>query len=116
VVSDHDPLQGHAPGWLSLAGTRSADAVLQKHAVREPMTGRRPEDLFFVPAGLRHVAVAPFRCGELDGTLQLSRRLPRPYAAGEILLLQLLAERLGLLFAAGLMPTDAKSATVGVGR
>jgi hypothetical protein len=116
VVSDHDPLQGHAPGWLSLAGTRSADALLQKHAVREPMTGRRPEDLFFVPAGLRHVAVAPFRCGELEGTLQLSRRLPRPYAAGEVLLLQLLADRLGLLFAAGLMPTDAKSATVGVGR
>ncbi|TMC26953.1 MAG: hypothetical protein E6J32_11180 [Chloroflexi bacterium] len=80
------------------------------------MTGRRPEDMFFVPAGLRHVAVAPFRCGERDGTLQLSRRLPRPYAAGELLLLQLLAERLALLFAAGLTPNGANSATVGVER
>ena len=116
VVSGDDPLQGHAPAWLSLAGTRSADALLQGHAVREPMTGRRPEDMFFVPAGLRHVAVAPFRCGERDGTLQLSRRLPRPYAAGELLLLQLLAERLALLFAAGLTPNGANSATVGVER
>ena len=116
VVSEHDPLQGHAPAWLSLAGTRTADALLQGHPVREPMTGRRPEDLFFVPAGLRHVAVAPLRCGELEGTLQLGRRLPRPYAAGELLLLQLLAERLALLFAAGLAPTDAKSVTAGVER
>jgi hypothetical protein len=113
VVSGEDPLQGHAPAWLSLAGTRTADALLQWHALREPMTGRRPEDMFFVPAGLRHVAVAPFRCGELEGTLQLSRRLPRPYAAGELLLLQLLAERLGLLFAAGLTRTESNSATVG---
>jgi len=113
VVSGEDPLQGHAPAWLSLAGTRTADALLQWHALREPMTGRRPEDMFFVPAGLRHVAVAPFRCGELEGTLQLSRRLPRPYATGEVLLLQLLAERLGLLFAAGLTPTQANSVTAG---
>src|SRR5256886_716831 len=25
VVGENDPLQGHAPGWLSLAGTRTAD-------------------------------------------------------------------------------------------
>ena len=66
------------------------------------MTGRRPEDLFGVPAGLRHIAVAPVRCAEVEGTLQLARRLPRAYAASELLLLQLLGERLGLLFAAGL--------------
>ena len=116
VISGDDPLQGHAPAWLSLAGTRTADALLQGHALREPMTGRRPEDMFFVPAGLRHVAVAPFRCGELEGTLQLSRQLPRPYAGGELLLVQLLADRLGLLFAAGLMPNVANSKTAGVRR
>jgi len=115
VISGDDPLQGHAPAWLSLAGTRTADALLQGHAVREPMTGRRPEDIFFVPAGLRHVAVAPFRCGGLEGTLQLSRRLPRPYAAGELLLLQLLAERLALLFAAGLELSVANSPRAGAG-
>jgi hypothetical protein len=41
--------------------------------------------------------------------------LPRPYAAGEVLLLQLLAERLGLLFAAGRTPvpvTDLNSEEV----
>jgi len=115
VTSGDDPLQGHAPAWLSLAGTRSAEALLQGHPLREPMTGRRPEDLFFVPAGLRHVAVAPFRCGELEGTLQLGRRLPRPYAAGEVLLLQLLAERLALLFSAGLTPSGASPASAEVG-
>ena len=116
VVSGDDPLQGHAPAWVSLAGTRTAEALLQGHALREPMTGRRPEDMFFVPAGLRHVAVAPFRCGDREGTLQLSRRLPRPYAAGEVLLLQLLAERLALLFAARLTTNSADSATAGVER
>jgi len=116
VIGADDPLQGHAPAWLSLAGTRSADALRQGHALREPMTGRRPEDMFFVPAGLRHVAVAPFRCGELEGTLQLSRRLPRPYAAGELLLLQLLAERLALLFAVRLEPNVANSQGAGVQR
>lgn len=116
VISGDDPLQGHAPASLPLAGTRTAEALLQGHALREPMTGRRPEDMFFVPAGLRHVAVAPFRCGELEGTLQLSRRLPRPYAAGELLLVQLLAERLALLFATGLKPNVETSQTVGVER
>jgi GAF domain-containing protein len=54
-----------------------------------------------VPAGLRQIAIAPLRCAGLSGTLQLARRLPRPYSAGELLVLQLLADRLGLLFAAG---------------
>ena len=102
VVGEDDPLQAHAPTWLPLAGTRTAEALLEGRALREPLTGRRPEDLFGVPAGLRHIAVAPVRCAEVEGTLQLARRLPRAYAASEVLLLQLLGERLGLLFAAGL--------------
>jgi len=115
VVAEGDPLQDHAPPALPLAGTRSAEALLEGHALREPLTGRRPEDLFGVPAGLRHIAVAPLKCGDIDGTLQLARRLPRPYAASEGLLLQLLAERLGLLFAAGLPAASlANSTTQGV--
>ena len=101
VVGENDPLQGHAPGWLSLAGTRTAEALLQGRALREPLTGRRPEDLFGVPAGLRQLAVAPLRSAGMEGTLQLGRRLPRAYSAGELLLVELLAERLALLFAAG---------------
>jgi hypothetical protein len=104
VVGGNDPLEAHAPRWLSLAGTRTAEALLQGRALREPLTGRRPEDLFGVPAGLRQIAVAPLQSAGVDGTLQLGRRLPRPYAAGELMLLQLLAERLGLLFAAGRTP------------
>jgi len=104
VVGGNDPLEAHAPRWLSLAGTRTADALLQGRALREPLTGRRPEDLFGVPAGLRQIAVVPLHSAGVDGTLQLGRRLPRPYAAAELLLLQLLAERLGLLFAAGRTP------------
>jgi hypothetical protein len=104
VVGGNDPLEAHAPRWLSLAGTRTAEALLQGRALREPLTGRRPEDLFGVPAGLRQIAVAPLHSAGVDGTLQLGRRLPRPYAAGELLLLELLADRLGLLFAAGRAP------------
>jgi hypothetical protein len=109
VVGPNDPLEAHAPRWLSLAGTRTAEALLQGRALREPLTGRRPEDLFGVPAGLRQIAVAPLHCAGVDGTLQLARRLPRPYAAGELMLLQLLAERLGLLFAAGRTPIPARN-------
>ena len=101
VVGADDPLEGHAPSWLALAGTRSAQALLEGRVLREPLNGRRPEDLFGVPAGLRQLAVAPLRSGPREGTLQLGRRLPRAYSAGEALLLQLLAERLGLLFASG---------------
>jgi hypothetical protein len=100
VVPDGDPLQDHAPSWLPLAGTRSADAQLEGRALREPLAGRRPEDLFGVPAGLRHIAVAPMRCGEFEGTLQMARRLPRAYAASEVLVLERLAERLSVLFEA----------------
>jgi hypothetical protein len=102
VLCDDDPLAGHAPQRLPLAGTRTAEALLQARPLREPMTGRRPEDLFMVPAGLRQVVIAPLQCAGRTGTLQLARRLPRAYSAGELLVLQLLAERLGLLFAAGL--------------
>jgi hypothetical protein len=115
VIADDDPLAAHAPAWLPLAGTRSAEALLEARTLREPMTGRRPEDLFGVPAGLRQIAVAPLRCGELNGTLQLARRLPRAYADSEVVMLQLLAERLGLLFAAGIpAATVANSTSPGV--
>jgi hypothetical protein len=113
VVGEDDPLQDHAPSWLPLAGTRTADALLEGRALREPLAGRRPEDLFGVPAGLRHIAVAPLRCAEMEGTLQLARRLPRAYAASEVLVLIQLAERLGVLFAAGLPATSVVNSTTG---
>ena len=107
VLADDDPLAGHAPQALALAGTRAAEALLQGRVLREPMTGRRPEDLYMVPAGLRQVAVAPLRSAGVEGTLQLARRLPRSYSTSELLVLQLLAERLALLFAAGLTVNSA---------
>jgi hypothetical protein len=113
IVAEGDPLQDHAPTWLPLAGTRTAEAQLEGRALREPLAGRRPEDLFGVPAGLRHIAVAPLRCGDLQGTLQLARRLPRPYASSEVLVLQLLAERLGVLFAAALPTASVVNSTTG---
>ena len=113
IVAEGDPLQDHAPTWLPLAGTRTAEAQLEDRALREPLAGRRPEDLFGVPAGLRHIAVAPMRCGDLQGTLQLARRLPRPYATSEVLVLQLLAERLGVLFAAALPTASVVNSTTG---
>lgn len=106
VVAPGDALEDHAPGWLALADTRTAEALLQGRPLREPLTGRRPEDLFLGPAGLRQVAVAPLRCAGVSGTLQLGRRLPRAYASAELLTLQLLADRLGMLFAAGLAAAD----------
>ncbi len=112
VVPEGDPLQDHAPSWLPLAGTRSAEAQLEGRAMREPLAGRRPEDLFGVPAGLRHIAVAPMRCAEVDGTLQIGRRLPRAYASSEVLVLQRLAERLSVLFAAA-APASVVNSTTG---
>ena len=50
---------------------------------------------------MRQLAVAPLQSAGMEGTLQLGRRLPRAYSAGELLLVELLAERLALLFAAG---------------
>ena len=113
IVAEGDPLQDHAPTWLPLAGTRTAEALLEGRAVREPLAGRRPEDLFGVPAGLRHIAVAPLRCDDVEGTLQLARRLPRPYAASEVLVLQLLAERLAVLFAAAVPAASVVNSTTG---
>jgi hypothetical protein len=115
IVPDHDPLQDHAPGWLPLAGTRTADAQLEGRAMREALAGRRPEDLFGVPAGLRHIAVAPMRCGELEGTLQMARRLPRAYAASEVLVLERLAERLGVLLAAAAPASNVVNSATGGG-
>lgn len=97
-----DALEGHAPSDLPLAGTRTAEALTLGRPMREPVAGRRPEDLFMVPAGLRQLAIAPLTCAHLRGTIQLGRRLPRPYSSGELLIIELLAERLGLLFAAGI--------------
>jgi GAF domain-containing protein len=47
------------------------------------------------------MAAVPLRCDDVEGTLQLGRRLARPFAPSEVLLLQLLSERLAALFAAG---------------
>jgi hypothetical protein len=96
-----DALDGHAPVELPLAGTRTAEVLLQGRPIREPITGRRPEDLFMVPAGLRQLAIAPMECAGMRGTVQLGRRLPRPFSNHELLVLELLADRLGLLLAAG---------------
>ncbi len=111
IVADGDPLQDHAPAWLALAGTRTAEAQLEGRVLREPLAGRRPEDLFGVPAGLRHIAVAPIHCGEFEGTLQMARRLPRTYAASEVLVLERLAERLGVLFAAAMPAASVVNST-----
>ena len=113
VVPEGDPLQDHAPSWLPLAGTRTAEAQLEGRALREPLAGRRPEDLFGVPAGLRHIAIAPLRCAEVEGTLQIARRLPRAYAASEVLVLERLAERLGVLFAAATPAGSVVNSTTG---
>ena len=113
VVGEGDPLRDYAPTWLPLAGTRTAEALLEGRALREPLAGRRPEDLFGVPAGLRHIAVAPISCGEFEGTLQMARRLPRAYAASELLVLQRLAERLGVLFAAAAPTASVVNSTTG---
>lgn len=113
VVPDGDPLQDHAPHWLPLANTRTAEVQLEGRALREPLAGRRPEDLFGVPAGLRHIAVAPLRCGDVEATLQMARRLPRAYAASEVLVLQRLAERLAVLFAAAAPGASVVNSTTG---
>ena len=113
VIPEGDPLQDHAPSWLPLAGTRTAEVELEGRALREPLAGRRPEDLFGVPAGLRHIAVAPIRCGEVAGTLQMARRLPRAYAASEVLVLERLAERLSVLFAPATPGASVVNSTTG---
>ncbi len=102
VVGSSDALASYAPPILSLAGTRTADAVAEGRVVREAITGRRPEDLFCMTAGLRHAVVVPLRCAGVAGTLQAGRRDSVGFSAGETLVLELLAERLALLFAGGL--------------
>src|SRR5260370_23077362 len=98
---------------LPAAGPGTAGEHLGGGALREPLAGRRPEDVFGVPAGLRHIAIAPIRCGEFEGTLQMARRLPRSYAASELLVLQRLAERLGVLFAAAMPAASVVNSTTG---
>jgi hypothetical protein len=51
----------------------------------------------------------------VDGTLQLARRDPFGFSVGETLVLELLAERLALLFAGGLAsaPASARAARAG---
>lgn len=101
VVGTGDPLVDVCPDGLPMAGTRTATVLQLGHPLREPVTGRRPEDIFLYPAGLRHLATVPLRCDDVEGTLQLGRRLARPFAPSEVLLLQLLGDRLAVLFAAG---------------
>ena len=107
VVGSQDPLSSLTPESLPLAGTRTADALAQGRILREAITGRRPEDMFCVPAGLRHMAVVPLRCAGVDGTLQVARHDVRGYSTTDTLVLELLAERLALLFAAGLHSAQA---------
>ncbi len=102
VVGSSDALASYAPPILSLAGTRTADALADGRVVREAITGRRPEDLFCMTAGLRHAVVVPLQCAGIAGTLQAGRRDSVGFSAGETLILELLAERLALLFAGGL--------------
>jgi hypothetical protein len=109
VVGSQDPLASLTPESLPLAGTRTADALAQGRMLREAITGRRPEDMFCVPAGLRHMAVVPLRCAGVDGTLQVARHDVRGYSTADTLVLELLAERLALLFAAGLASGQAPS-------
>ena len=115
VVGSQDPLAAYSPASVALAGTRSGEAIAASRVVREAITGRRAEDLYLVPAGLRHVAVVPLRCAGVDGTLQLARRDPFGFSVGETLVLELLAERLALLFAGGLAsaPASARAARAG---
>ena len=70
-------------------------------ALREPVAGRRPEDVVLAAAAIRHVAVAPLFAAGRPCTLQAGRREPRAFTASELSLLQLVAERLGLVLAAG---------------
>ena len=107
VVGSSDALSGYTPGTMALAGSRTADALNLGRVVREAITGRRPEDLFCIPAGLRHALVVPLRSADVDGTLQVGRREGRPFTVGDALLVELLAERLALLFAGGLAAAPA---------
>ena len=107
VVGSSDALSGYTPRTMALAGSRTADALNLGRVVREATTGRRPEDLFCIPAGLRHILVVPLRSAGVDGTLQVGRRDGRPFTAGDALLVELLAERLALLFAGGLAAAPA---------
>jgi hypothetical protein len=93
VVPARDPLFLGAPPRLPLPRTRSAEA-LSGRGLREPVAGRRPEDVVLASAGIRHVAVVPISSGRRRGTLQVGRREPRAFTAAEVLLLQLVAERL----------------------
>jgi hypothetical protein len=53
------------------------------------------------------------RGAEVEGTLQMARRLPRAYAASELLVLERLAERLGVLLAAAAPAASVVNSTTG---
>ena len=99
VIPGHDPLFLGAPPRLPLAQTRSADASGGR-GLREPVAGRRPEDVVLATAGIRHVAVAALDSRGRKGTLQVGRREPRAFTASDLSLLQMVAERLDLVLAA----------------
>ncbi len=103
VAGTEDPVSPFIPQRLLVRDTRASEALKANQPVHEPVTGRRPEDVFWVAAGIRHVAVIPFKGQSLMGTLQVGRRESRPFAAVEIVLLRLLAERLAIAFEAGLV-------------
>ncbi|HYM51514.1 MAG TPA: GAF domain-containing protein [Candidatus Limnocylindrales bacterium] len=97
VLPVSDPLFLCAPPRIPLARTRASEATPGR-SLREPVAGRRPEDVVLAAAAIRHVAVAPLRGAGRAGTLQVGRRDARPFTASEGSLLQMLAERLGLVF------------------
>jgi GAF domain-containing protein len=99
VVPASDPLFLGAPPRLPLARTRAADA-LDGRSLREPVAGRRPEDMVLATVGIRHVAVVPLTSGRRRGTLHVGRREPRAFSSGELSLLEMVAERLSLVLAA----------------
>ena len=100
VVPTRDPLFLSAPPRLPSARTRSAE-VLPGRSLREPVAGRRPEDMVLAAAGIRHVAVASLTSAGRPASLQVGRREPRPFSARELSLLQRVADRLALVLAAG---------------
>ena len=110
VIPTRDPLFLSAPPRLPIARTRSAEAVPGR-SLREPVAGRRPEDMVLAAVGIRHVAVASLTSAGRPATLQVGRREPRPFSARELSLLQMVADRLALVLAAGATEATAPALT-----
>ncbi len=107
VAGTDDPVSPFIPQRLLVRGTRAGEALEANQPLHEPVTGRRPEDVFWVAAGIRQVAVIPFKGQSLMGTLQVGRRESRPFTVVESVLLRLLAERLAIAFEAGLVAASS---------